>query len=48
VLFEVADNSVKERLLVIETIDELVLPGMLEASGDELYALTEKAKVAVA
>jgi hypothetical protein len=47
VLFEVAANSVKERLLVIEAIDELVLAGMLEACGDEFYALTEEAKVPV-
>jgi hypothetical protein len=46
VLYEVAANSVKERLLVIEAIDELVLAGMLEACGDEFYALTDKAKAA--
>jgi hypothetical protein len=46
VLFGVAANGVKERLRVIEAIDELVLAGMLEACGDELYALTEKAKIA--
>jgi hypothetical protein len=46
VLFEVAANGVKQRLLVIEAIDELVLAGMLEACGDEFYALTDKAKAA--
>jgi hypothetical protein len=46
VLFEVAANGVKQRLLVLEAIDELVLAGMLEACGDEFYALTEKAKAA--
>jgi hypothetical protein len=44
VLFEVAGNSVKERLRVIKAIDELVLTGMLEACGEEFYVLTEKAK----
>ncbi|MGB2622009.1 MAG: hypothetical protein WA857_09305 [Candidatus Acidiferrum sp.] len=47
VLFEVAGSSVKERLRVIEAIDELVLTGMLEACGDEFYLLTEKAKVTI-
>jgi hypothetical protein len=48
VLFSVAGDGNKEKLKVIDAIDDLVRVGMLEAGGDEFYALTEKAKVAVA
>ena len=48
VLFGVAGNGNNEKLKVMDAIDNLVRAGMLEASGDEFYALTEKSKVPVA
>ena len=44
-LFTVTGDGIKERLYLLEAIDELVRTGMLDACGDEFYALTEKAKV---
>ena len=43
-LFGIAGDGIKERLQLLEAIDELVRAGMLDACGDEFYALTEKAK----
>ena len=44
VLFGIAGDRIKERLHLLDAIDELVRTGMLDACGDEFYALTEKAK----
>jgi|HubBroStandDraft_1064217.scaffolds.fasta_scaffold137231_2 hypothetical protein len=44
VLFSVAGDETREKLKVIDAIDELVRTGMLDACGDEFYALTAKAK----
>jgi len=43
-LFRVTGDGIKERLHLLDAIDELVRIGMLDACGDEFYALTEKAK----
>jgi hypothetical protein len=43
-LFGIAGDGIKERLYLLDAIDELVRAGMLDACGDEFYALTEKAK----
>lgn len=48
VFFKIVGNGTKERLKVIEAIDDLVRTGLLCACGDEFYALTEKAKEPVA
>jgi hypothetical protein len=44
VLFEAAGNGPEERLEVLDTIDELVGKGLLDALGNDFYALTEKGK----
>jgi hypothetical protein len=44
VLFRVTGDGITERLHLLDAIDELVRAGMLDACGDEFYALTEKAK----
>jgi hypothetical protein len=48
VLFEAAGNEPQERLRVLDTIDELVRAGMLDACGGDFYALTERGKEEVA
>jgi hypothetical protein len=42
--FGIAGDGIKERICLLDAIDDLVRSGMLEACGDEFYALTEKAK----
>jgi hypothetical protein len=44
VLFEAAGNEPEERLQVLDAIDELVGAGLLDALGNDFYALTEKGK----
>ncbi len=44
VLFEAGGSQPEERVRVLDTIDELVRAGMLEACGSDFYALTEKGK----
>jgi hypothetical protein len=48
VLFEAAGNEPEERRRVLDAIDGLIRAGMLEASGGDFYALTEKGKEAAA
>jgi hypothetical protein len=48
VLFEAAGNDPEQRLRVLDTVDELVRAGMLDACGGDFYAMTEKGKEAVA
>lgn len=48
VLFEAGGNEPEERLLVLDSLDELVKAGMLEAQSGDFYALTEKGKRAAA
>jgi hypothetical protein len=45
-LLGIAGDGIKERLYLLDAIDELVRAGMLDACGDEFYELTEKAKSA--
>jgi hypothetical protein len=44
VLFEAAGNEPEERLRVLDAVDELVGAGLLDACGNDFYALTEKGK----
>lgn len=44
VLFEAAGNEPAERRSVLDAIDELIRAGMLEASGGDFFAVTEKGK----
>jgi hypothetical protein len=44
VLFEAAGNEPEERLQVLDAVDELVGAGLLDSSGNDFYALTEKGK----
>jgi hypothetical protein len=44
VLFEAAGNEPEERLQVLDAIDELVAAGLLDALGNDFYALTERGK----
>jgi hypothetical protein len=48
VLFEAAGNEPVERQGVLDTVDELTREGMLDASGGDFYALTERGKGAIA
>jgi len=48
VLFEAAGNEPDERLRVLDAVDELVRPGLLEVCSGDFYTLTEKGKGAVA
>jgi hypothetical protein len=48
VLFEAAGNEPAERQGVLDAVDELTREGMLDASGGDFYALTERGKVAIA
>jgi hypothetical protein len=48
VLFEAAGNEAVERRNVLDAIDELIRAGMLDASGGDFYALTERGKGAIA
>jgi hypothetical protein len=47
VLFEAAGNGPVERRGVLDTIDELIRAGMLEACGGDFFAVTEKGKGAI-
>jgi len=47
VLFEVAGNEPAERQAVLDAIDELTLEGMMDVSGGDFYALTERGKGAI-
>ena len=47
VLFEAAGNEPDERLRVLDAVDELVRPGLLEACSGDFYTLTEKGKGAL-
>ena len=44
VLFEAAGNEPGKRERVLDAIEELVRAGMLEESGSDFYALTEKGR----
>jgi hypothetical protein len=44
VLLEAGGNQPEERLLVLDAIDELVGADLLEALGNDFYAVTEKGK----
>ena len=46
VLFEAAGNEAEERERVLDSLDELVRAGMLEAGSGDFYELTEKGKQA--
>ena len=48
VLFEAAGNEPAERQGVLDAVDELTREGMLDASGGDFYALTERGKGAIA
>jgi hypothetical protein len=48
VIFEAAGNEPAERQRVLDAIDELAREGMLDASGGDFYALTERGKGAIA
>jgi hypothetical protein len=48
ILFSIAGDGNKEKLNVIDAIDDLVRSGVLERSSDESYALKEEAKVLIA
>ncbi len=48
VLFEAAGNEPVERRGVLDSIDELIRAGMLEACGGDFFAVTEKGKGAIA
>ena len=48
VLFEAAGNEPVERLGVLDAIDELIRAGMLDSSGVDFYALTERGKAEIA
>jgi hypothetical protein len=44
VLFGAAGNDTREKIKVLDAIDDLVRTGMLDACRDGFYALTEKAR----
>ena len=44
VLFEAAGNEPGKRERVLDAIEELVRAGMLEESGSDFFALTEKGR----
>lgn len=48
VLFEAAGNETTKREQVLDAVEELVRAGMLEESGGDFYALTERGKSQVA
>ena len=48
VLFEAAGNEPAERQGVLDVIDELTQAGMLDACGEDFYALTEKGRGVIA
>jgi hypothetical protein len=48
VLFEAAGNEPTERQGVLDAVDELTREGMLDASGGDFFALTERGKGAIA
>ena len=43
-MFEAAGNETEEREQVLDAVEELVRAGMLDESGADFYALTEKGK----
>jgi hypothetical protein len=45
VLFEAAGNEPAERQGVLDAVDELTREGMLDASGGDFYALTNKVRL---
>jgi len=47
-LFEAADNEPAERQAKLDAVDELTREGLLDASGGDFYALTERGKGAIA
>ena len=47
VLFEAAGNEPAERQGVLDAVDELTREGLLDASGGDFYALTERGKGAI-
>jgi hypothetical protein len=46
-LFEAGGNEPLERVEVLDAIEALIREGMLEASGSDFYALTERGKKAI-
>ena len=46
-LFEAGGNGPLERIQVLDAIEDLIREGMLEASGSDFYALTERGKKAI-
>ena len=48
VLFEAGRNELVERQGVLDAVDELTREGLLDASGGDFYALTERGKAAIA
>jgi hypothetical protein len=48
VLFEAGRNEPVERQCVLDAVDELTRKGLLDASGGDFYALTERSKAAIA
>ena len=47
VLFEAAGNEPTERQGVLDAVDEQTREGLLDASGGDFYALTERGKGAI-
>lgn len=43
-LFEAAGNEPNERRRVLDSVDELIHAGMLDACGGDFYMLTERGK----
>jgi hypothetical protein len=43
-LFEAGGNEPLHRMQVLDAIENLIREGMLEASGGDFYALTERGK----
>ena len=48
VLFEAGGNKPLQRVQVLDAIEGLIREGMLEASGGDFYALTERGKSMIA
>ena len=47
VLFEAGGNNPQERQRVLDAIDELTREGLLDAQGNDFYALTDRGRRAV-
>jgi hypothetical protein len=48
VLFEAAGNQPVERQDLLDAVDELTREGLLDATGSDFYALTERGEGAIA